>query len=189
MENDILVLVNEQDKILGYEEKIKAHLGEGKKHRAFSIFIFDNSGKLLIQKRASEKMLWPSFWANTCCSHPRKDESYEDASKRRLKEEIGIEAKLEYKYKFSYKAKYKDIGSESELCSVFFGEHKGDEIKPNSEEIEEWKWIGVEELKQDIKNHPEIYAPWFKMEMERIEKGIWGSKRDNRIIKIQDLRI
>jgi len=175
MKNDILVLVNEQDEILGYEEKIKTHLGEGKKHRAFSIFIFNSEGKLLIQKRAQGKMLWPGFWANTCCSHPRKDEEYLDVAKRRLKEEIGIKAELEYKFKFSYKVKYKDIGSENELCSVFFGKYESDEIKANPEEIEEWKWVGIEELKQDIKNHPEIYAPWFKMEMEKI--------------KIQDLRI
>ena len=169
MKQDILILVDENDNILGYEEKVKTHLGEGKKHRAFSIFIFNSEGKLLIQKRASLKMLWPRFWANTCCSHPRKDEEYLDAAKRRLKEEIGIETELEYKFKFSYKVKYKDIGSENELCSVFFGEYGGDEINPNLEEIEEWKWVDFEELKQDIKNHPEIYAPWFKMEMEKIK--------------------
>ena len=168
MKNDILILVDENDNILGYEEKIKAHLGEGKKHRAFSIFIFDNEDKLLIQKRASGKMLWPGFWANTCCSHPRKGEEYLAAAKRRLEEEIGVEAELKYKFKFSYQTKYKEIGSENELCSVFFGEYEGDEIKANPEEIEEWKWVDIEELKQDIKNHPEIYAPWFKMEMERM---------------------
>jgi len=170
MQQDTLILVDEQDNILGYEEKIKAHLGDGKKHRAFSIFIFDEKNQLLIQKRAKGKMLWPGFWANSCCSHPRKGESYEKAADRRLKEELGIETKLSYKFRFSYKAKYQDVGSENELCLVFFGKYRGEEIKANPEEIEEWKWVDIRDLKQDIKNNPNIYAPWFKMEMERIEK-------------------
>ena len=165
-------MVDEQDNILGYEEKIKAHLGDGLKHRALSVFIFDDQYRLLMQKRASEKMLWPGFWANTCCSHPRQGEEYADAAKRRLKEEMGIQADLFLKFKFSYQVNYQNIGSENELCAVFSGKYQGDDIKANPEEIEEWKWIGIDELKQDIKNNPQIYAPWFKMEMERIKKGI-----------------
>jgi isopentenyl-diphosphate delta-isomerase len=164
---NLLVLVDRKDNVLGYEEKIKCHLGTGLTHRAFSIFIFNNKNEILIQKRAKGKMLWPGFWANTCCSHPRKDESYKKATKRRLKEEMGIDVNLKLVFKFYYQAKYKNIGSENELCAVLVGKYNGDEINSNPEEVEEWKWISVKELKKDIKQNPNIYAPWFKIEMRK----------------------
>jgi len=167
---DLLILIDKQDNILGFEEKRKCHLGEGKTHRAFSIFILNEKNEILIQKRAKGKMLWPGFWANTCCSHPRKGEGYAEAVQRRLKEEMGIQASLKFVFKFYYQAKYKNIGSENELCSVFTGKYENDLIQPNPEEIEEWKWIKISELKKDIKKNPNIYAPWFKIEMEKIEE-------------------
>ncbi len=168
IKKNLLILVDKTDQVLGYEKKLKCHLGHGLIHRAFSIFIFNDKNEILIQKRAKGKMLWPGFWANTCCSHPRKNENYINAGKRRLKEEMGIDADLRLIFKFYYQAKYKDIGSENELCAVLVGRHGGDKINPDPEEVEEWKWIGIEKLKKDIKNNPDIYAPWFKIEMEKI---------------------
>ncbi len=170
LSKDFLVLVNKDDQALGYEEKVKCHLGKGLRHRAFSVFVFDNKGRLLIQKRAQHKMLWPGFWANTCCSHPRKNETYPEAAKRRLKEEMGIKADLELAFKFSYEAQYKNVGSENELCAVLVGRWKGEAIKADPEEVANWKWISIQTLQEDIKNHPNIYAPWFKIEMESIEE-------------------
>ncbi len=171
-ENNLLILVNKKDKVLGYKEKRKCHLGSGLTHRAFSIFIFNDKNEILIQKRAKGKMLWPGFWANACCSHPRKSESYKKSAKRRLKEEMGIDANLRPVFKFYYQAKYKNIGSENELCSVLVGKCDENEINSNPEEVEEWKWVSIKELKEDMKNNPDIYAPWFKIEMKRIEEII-----------------
>lgn len=117
-------------------------------------------------------MLWPNFWANTCCSHPRKGESYVQAVKRRLKEEMGIETEPSLIFKFQYQVEYKDIGSENELRAVLKGEHQGDDIKADPKEVSEWKWIKIEDLKIDMQKNPQKYAPWSKMEMKRIEEII-----------------
>jgi isopentenyl-diphosphate Delta-isomerase len=167
---DKVILVDENDNVLGYEDKIKAHLGEGKLHRAFSIFIFNNKGELLIQKRASNKMLWPGFWANTCCSHPRKGESYSQAAQRRLKEEMGIRTKPSLMFKFQYQVKYKNIGSENELCAVLKGQYQGDAIKVDPKEVANWKWVKINDLKKDMQSNPQKYAPWFKIEITRIKE-------------------
>ncbi len=170
IKKDLLVLVDKEDNILGYEEKVKCHMGKGLTHRAFSIFIFNDKKEILIQKRAKGKMLWPGFWANSCCSHPRKDEKYLEAGKRRLKEEMGIDVNLRSVFKFYYQAKYENIGSENELCTVLVGRHSDDKINPDLGEVEEWKWKGIEKLKKDIKNSPDIYAPWFKIEIKRVRE-------------------
>jgi isopentenyl-diphosphate delta-isomerase len=168
MENkEMLILVDENDNEIGYEEKVACHLGEGKLHRAFSIFIFNDKNEMLIQKRSDEKMLWPGYWANSCCSHPRKGESLEGATHRRLKEELGFDCELKEIFSFNYHAKFKNIGSEKEIDHVFIGRYNGP-VKPNPKEVKDWKWIGIEELKNDIKENSEKYAPWFKIALERV---------------------
>ena len=161
-----VILVDESDNQVGLEEKMKAHLGKGILHRAFSVFVFNKKGELLLQQRAKGKMLWPLYWTNTCCSHPREGENYEEAGKRRLQEELGFTCSLKLIGKFQYQAGYKDIGSENELCSVLVGEYDG-EVFPNKEETESVKWINFEELKKDVTEHPENYTPWFKIELEQ----------------------
>ena len=162
-----LVLINEKDEVLGYETKEKCHLGKGILHRAFSIYIFNNKGELLIQQRSKFKKLWPFYWANSCCSHPRKGEDYLKAGERRLKEELGFTCPLKFLTKFQYQASYKDIGSENELCAILIG-HYDREVNPNPEEIANWKWVDVSELKEDFKKNPESYAPWFKIGLGKI---------------------
>ncbi|MBD3225369.1 MAG: isopentenyl-diphosphate Delta-isomerase [Caldithrix sp.] len=171
-DDELLILVDEQDNELGWETKEKCHNGKGILHRAFSIFIFNEKNELLLQKRSGSKRLWPLFWSNTCCSHPRKGETYEIASIRRLKEELGINTKLYYIFQFQYEADFKDKGAENELCSVYIGKtNQRPEINEN--EIAEWQYIKPEELDNKIQQQPERFTPWFKMEWQRIRSEFW----------------
>ncbi len=162
-------LVDENDREIGTEEKVTAHLEGGKLHRAFSVFVFNNKGELLLQKRASSKMLWPGYWSNTCCSHPHPGEDVLEAGERRLNEEIGFSCKLKSLGHFIYTAHFEDIGTEKELCHVLVGEYNG-EVSPNNDEIEKIKWMSLEDVKKEIKNNPSTFTPWFKMELEKFFK-------------------
>ncbi|GJQ62701.1 MAG: isopentenyl-diphosphate Delta-isomerase [Melioribacteraceae bacterium] len=166
-DDEKLILVDEQDNVVGYKDKLECHLGSGVLHRAFSIFLFNDKGELLLQQRAKDKMLWGGFWSNTVCSHPRKGETAEFATQRRLKEEMGITTELKYIYKFIYTAKFGEIGSENENCYVYVGNYNG-EVKPNPTEIADWKWISKSELNEELKSNPQNYTPWFKMEWEKL---------------------
>ena len=162
-----VVLVNKEDKEIGTEEKIKAHL-QGKLHRAFSIFLFNKKGELLIQKRAKSKYHSGGLWSNTCCSHPRPKENLKEAAKRRLKEEMGIETDLKKIFSFIYRAKLGDL-VEHEFDHVFFGRFDG-RPKPNKKEVADWQWIKLTELQADIKKNPKKYTPWFKIILKKIKK-------------------
>lgn len=168
-DDEKLILVDENDNVSGYENKDLCHNGMGILHRAFSIFIFNKQNELLLQQRHSDKRLWGNFWSNTCCSHPRKGESYAEATVRRLKEEIGLETEMRYLYRFQYHAQFEDKGSENELCSVYIG-HSDETPKINETEIMDWKFISIRELNRDLLLNPQRYTPWFKMEWERITK-------------------
>ena len=161
---DELILVDTEDNEIGFEEKEKCHVKNGILHRAFSIFIFNEEKELLIQQRGKYKMLWPLFWSNSCCSHPRKGESIENAASRRIVEECGIACELKRIYKFKYSSKFEEVGSENEICHVFIGKNNNNPIV-NLEEIENWKWIKIPDLLKDISKNPNKYTPWFKMEL------------------------
>lgn len=169
-EDELLITVNENDEELRYKSKAECHDGEGILHRAFSIFIFNDNMQLLIQKRSVQKRLWPLFWSNSCCSHPRKGEQIETAAQRRLIEEIGISAPLKFLFKFQYLAKYKDIGSEREVCSVFAGK-SNNEVSANQNEIDEWKYIDIPELEREMDKNGDRFSPWLKMEWQQIKKN------------------
>ena len=164
---DKLILVDEKDNVINYESERKCHDGKGIIHRAFSIFIFNDKKQLLIQQRSKFKRLWPLYWSNTCCSHPRSNEGYKESAERRLKEELGISCKLEYLYKFKYKAKYKNMGSENEICAVLIGK-SNDTITINPKEIADYEWIDLNELRRDIEQNPKKYTPWFKIEVKKL---------------------
>ena len=167
--NEELIIVDENDNVIGYRDKESCHNGRGILHRAFSIFIFNSRNELLLQRRSRYKRLWPLFWSNSCCGHPREGEKYIVAAKRRLKEELGIEAKLECLFRFQYQAMYENIGTENELCSVYVG--KSDELPNiNKEEIREWKYISIEKLSKELKEQSDHYTPWFKIEWQHILK-------------------
>lgn len=161
-----VVLVNKKDEVIGVEEKIKAHQ-KGKLHRAFSVFLFNKKGELLIQKRAKSKYHSGGLWTNTCCSHPRPDEKIEEAAKRRLKEEMGINCKnLKEAFSFIYKAKVGNL-IEHEFDHVFFGRFGG-KPEPDKKEVADWQWIKPPDLEADIKKNPQKYTPWFKIIIKRI---------------------
>lgn len=165
---ETLILVDEKDNEIGYEEKIKAHKNGGKLHRAFSIFIFNDKNELLLQKRSIKKYHFGGLWTNTCCSHHKKGETLEESIHRELKEEVGFDTELKEIFTFIYHATDKNSGlTEHELDHVFIGRYNG-EVKPNAEEIDEWKWINTEELREDIKVNGENYTPWFKKIIDKV---------------------
>jgi isopentenyl-diphosphate Delta-isomerase len=166
--HDALILVDETDRDLGQLSKALCHEGRGVLHRAFSLLIFNGSGELLIQQRAASKRLWPMYWSNSCCSHPRSSESLEFAAQRRLFEELGINCPLQYLYKFQYQAQFDATGAENELCSVFIGRSSGP-IRANSEEIYDWRWISPAALNEEIAvQGGRAFTPWFMLEWARI---------------------
>jgi isopentenyl-diphosphate delta-isomerase len=161
-----LILVNNQDRVIGYEEKMACHQGKDKLHRAFSIWVFNKKGETLIQQRSQDKMLWPLCWSNSCCSHPIKDEEIEKTLQCRLKEELGFSCPLEFVYKFEYRAEYKNVGAEHELCYVYRGFYDGP-VVPNPKEVAEFRWLSLKQLAKEIKQNPEKFTPWFKLELKR----------------------
>jgi len=165
-----VVLVDQEDKEIGREEKIKAHQ-EAKLHRAFSIFILNSRGEWLLQKRAKEKYHCGGLWTNTCCSHPRPGEAVEEAAHRKLKQEMGFDCDLKRVFSFIYNAPFDNGLTEHELDHVLIGKWDG-EPEMNPEEVEEFKWISPEELKKDVLEHPEKYTPWFKIVLKRVEEHI-----------------
>lgn len=171
-----IVLVNDQDKILGYREKFAAHKNPVQLHRAVSVVILDPSGKkMLLQKRAGGKPTWPLFWSNACCTHPYKDEAYLVCASRRIQEEMGFETDLKEIFRFIYRADYIEGWGENEYDVIFEGRYEG-AVKPDPAEAADWKWMEVRELLGDIKNNPGIYTPWFKIILEKLYevKGTLG---------------
>ena len=162
-----VILVDENDKVIGTEEKLKAHQNGGKLHRAFSIFIFNSKGEMLLQKRAKSKYHFGGLWTNACCSHPNPDKPLEDTVHKKLEQEMGFDTDLKETFTFIYKAEPENNLTEHELDHVFIGKFDG-EPKINPEEADEWKWINIEELQKDIKENPEKYTPWFKIALGRV---------------------
>ena len=172
MSDEFVILVDENDNPIGTEEKVKCHLPNGKLHRAFTALLFDKNGRLVLTRRAKEKMLWPEDWDGTFASHPRESETYVSSGERRMPEELGIEGKLDYLHKFEYHVPYKDVGSENEICGTLIGVIDEDtELKEIEGEIDEIKWISAEELVSEIKTNPKIYCPWMLIALELLEKS------------------
>ncbi len=162
-----LITVDDDDQETGQCTRAECHAGDGIRHRAFSIFIFDRAGRVLLQQRSTQKQLWPLFWSNSCCSHPRVGDTTAAAAQRRLTEELGIDAPLTHIYKFAYQARYDQTGSENELCSVFIGQ-TDQEIQPDPDEINAWRYIAPADLDAEIAATPERFTPWLKMEWKRL---------------------
>jgi len=160
-----VVLVDKSNKVIGTQEKIKAHR-EGNLHRAFSIFIFNSKKELLIQRRAKEKYHCGGIWANTVCSHPKPNEAYNQAVHRRLKEEMNFDCKLKKLFCFTYRAEFSNGLIENEYDCVFIGKFDGIP-KPDPKEIMAYKWVSLNNLNGDIKKHPEIYSVWLKIAIKK----------------------
>jgi isopentenyl-diphosphate delta-isomerase len=163
-----VVLVDEKDNELGLMEKMEAHQ-KGLLHRAFSVFIFNSRAELLLQKRATSKYHSGGLWTNTCCSHPRKDETALDAAKRRLQEEMGMNCDLEKAFHFIYKSALDNELTEHELDHVFIG---FTDEKPilNPEEAEDFKYISLEALNKEIKSSPNNFTIWLKTCLPQVEQ-------------------
>lgn len=166
-ESEQLILVNSHDEELGFASKAQCHDGDGVLHRAFSLFLFNDAGELLLQQRAAGKRLWPRFWSNSCCSHPRRGESMEIATQRRLEDELNISAKLQSVYSFEYQAGFGDQGSENELCHVYLGRIDGS-VRPNVSEIEAVRFVTVDAISQELEDEPQQFTPWFKQEWKAL---------------------
>ena len=162
-----VILVDENDKETGVEEKIKAHK-DGKLHRAFSIFVFNQKGELLLQRRAKEKYHSGGLWSNACCGHPRPNELLEVAAHRRLKEEVGFDCVLVHLETtcFIYKVKINNL-FENEYDHIFVGKFNQDP-RPNPQEVEDYQWIDQEKLKKDILANPDKYTYWFKLMVNKV---------------------
>ena len=166
-EAEELILVDALDRVLGHANKAACHDGEGVLHRAFSLFVFNPDGALLLQQRSAGKRLWPGYWANTCCSHPRRGESLDEAAQRRLEQEMGMRCELRYVYKFQYQARYRALGSEHELCSVFVGTTDAP-VQANRTEVAAWRFIMPEALDAEMETSSEQFTPWLKLEWQRL---------------------
>ena len=168
-EDDALILVDADDVEIGTLDKAACHDADGVLHRAFSLFVFNASGDTLLQRRHADKRLWPGYWSNGCCSHPRPGEALTAAVVRRAEEELGLIVRPEFLFKFQYQATYADLGSEFELCSVFVA--RTDQTpKANATEVAEWRWVGGDDLDGEVQTHAETFTPWLKLEWRRLRE-------------------
>ncbi len=168
-EQEELILVDADDNEIGYRSKADCHDGQGVMHRAFSLFLFNELGQLLLQQRSATKRLWPEFWSNSCCSHPRRGETLSVAMARRLRDELNISADLDYVYHFCYQAQYDDEGSENELCHVYLGTVSG-EVQVNEHEIKATRFVSVADLNNELAAQSQQFTPWFKQEWRNLNE-------------------
>jgi len=166
MINEFVILVNEQDEETGLMQKLEAHQ-KGLLHRAFSIFLFNTHGELLLQQRAMDKYHSAGLWSNTCCSHPIKGEEILQAAHRRLQEEMGMQADLIPLYTFIYHAPLENGLTEYEFDHVFIGISNQAPVI-NSEEVLDWKYMSPERLLTDMESNPAEYTVWFKMSVRTV---------------------
>jgi len=160
-----VILVDKNNERIGTEEKMRVH-ELGLLHRAFSIFVFNDKKELLLQKRAKEKYHSGGLWSNTCCSHQHPNEELSKAIHRRLVEEMGFDCELKQVFAFSYKIDFENGLIENEYDCVFFGKCNNEPI-PNPEEVEDYKWISLGKLEEDLKKNPEKYTYWMKVALEK----------------------
>ena len=170
MNEEKVILVNENDEQIGVMPKLEAH-EKALLHRAFSVFIFNDKNELMLQQRAFQKYHSPGLWTNTCCSHQRDGESNIEAGKRRLKEEMGFVTELQETISFIYKAPFDNGLTEHEFDHVMIGYYNS-EPKININEVADWKWMSLENVRLDIKSHPENYTAWFKIIFDKFYKHI-----------------
>ncbi len=173
--DDLLILVDGNDREVGFMNKLAVHRA-GVLHRAFSVFIFNKEGEFLLQQRADTKYHSAGLWSNTCCSHPIKGEEFEDTIARRLKEEMGIVCQTQFQFSFIYKAALENGLIENELDHVYFGTTT-DVPKPNVEEVKDWKYMNMQELKNEIHAHPEKFSAWLKICFPKVEAAIESATR------------
>ena len=157
--NGKVILVDENDQLLGTENKLQAHLGKGQLHRAFSIFILDNSDRVLLQRRADSKYHCPGLWSNSCCSHPQPGADLVAEARKRLQFELGINAELNEFSVVQYRLELGDDMTEWELNHLFYGRYEGG-VSPNPEEVADYKWVPLLQIEPDLRRQKANYTPW-----------------------------
>ena len=170
MNRDLVILVDELDNEVGTEEKLKAH-EEGKLHRAVSAFVFNATGDMLIQKRASTKYHSPGLWSNAACTHPQPNEENKLAAERRLMEEMGFTTPLTFHSTLLYKAPFDNGLTEHEYDHILLGDFNGTP-NINPDEVSEWKWMSLEAIEADMKENPQRYTEWFKIIFDKFYNQI-----------------
>ncbi len=170
-----VVLVDEKDVELGVMEKIEAHQ-KGILHRAFSVFIFNKKGEMLLQQRSLKKYHSGGLWTNACCSHPKPNEQTLNAAFRRLKEEMGFKTNIEKAFDFTYKASFLNGLTEHEFDHVFIGYYDGI-IKPDKEEVENYAFKSIETIEQSMKENPNFYTEWFLIAFPKVKEWINNSPK------------
>ncbi|MFN8246524.1 MAG: isopentenyl-diphosphate Delta-isomerase [Ferruginibacter sp.] len=163
-----VILVNERDEPTGAMEKIEAH-EKGLLHRAFSVFIFNEQGEMLLQQRAPGKYHSPNLWTNACCSHPAPGEEVSAAAHRRLKEEMGFDTELEKAFAFTYRAEFENGLTEHEFDHVFVGRYNGP-VNPDPLEVSRYRYLNLRELRKELQEQPGLFTEWFKIADPRLEE-------------------
>ena len=164
MREEKVILVDRNDNPIGLMDKLEAH-EKALLHRAFSVFILNDNNELMLQQRAQHKYHSPLLWTNTCCSHQRENETNIEAGTRRLREEMGFETELKEMFHFIYKAPFDNGLTEHELDHVMIGCYNEEPII-NTDEVESWKWMSIEDVKNDMIENPDVYTIWFKIIFE-----------------------
>jgi isopentenyl-diphosphate delta-isomerase len=170
MKEEQVILVDENDKQIGVMPKMEAHQ-KAVLHRAFSVFIFNDKNELMLQQRALQKYHSPGLWTNTCCSHQREGETNIEAGKRRLQEEMGFVTELLETTSFIYKAPFDNGLTEHEYDHVMVG-YYNEVPNINKDEVTDWKWMSLDEVKKDLVMHPEHYTVWFKIIFDKFYQHI-----------------
>ena len=174
---DEVILVNEQDEATGTMEKMEAHR-KALLHRAFSVFIFNAKGEMLLQQRSKHKYHSASLWTNACCSHPRPEEEIQQAASRRLEEELGFTTSLRKIFDFVYKASFDNGLTEFEFDHVFVGNHDG-LIHPDKNEVNDYCFKSLEEIQSSLLTHPAKYSNWFQIAFPRV--AAWAKESAGRM--------
>jgi isopentenyl-diphosphate delta-isomerase len=169
-----VILVDRSDRALGSAPKLEAH-ERGELHRAFSVFVLNARGELLLQRRAGDKYHSGGLWSNTCCGHPRPGEETASAAARRLREEMGFGCELRHLGRFTYRAELGDGLVEHEVDHVFAGRHDGDP-RPDPREVEAWRWVSPEALREEIQRDAGRFTPWLAAALDQLEHGGHGSR-------------
>lgn len=169
-----VILVNELDEELGTMEKMEAHL-KAVLHRAFSVFIFNSKGEMLLQQRANSKYHSGGLWTNACCSHPRPGENIEDAAQRRLHEELGFITPLKKAFSFSYKAPFDNGLTENEFDHVYIGNFEG-KITPVASEVQDFCFKNMNDISSSLQSHPNKYTAWFHLAYPKVVDWLTNEK-------------
>lgn len=174
-----VILVSEQDEPIGVMEKMEAHR-RGVLHRAFSVFLFDKQGRMLLQQRSAHKYHGALLWSNTCCSHPYPGEAVEAAAQRRLQEELGFTAPLEKIFTFTYRAAVENNLTEHEFDHVFAGVYEG-AVQPNPEEVADYAYHPMESIHEQVNEHPAAFTAWFRIAFPLVEQ--WWQQQESERVK------